>query len=185
METRYLYVDGVFKDPIASEEEEEKQERKGGNSVAAIDGDVPDDKSDVSALTNKTTMTQRGKHADKHCPLCDFKLVPGKNWSRHCKGFHDDTKVEGLKCGLDCHQCKSKYHFRASHCGKSASLVEKLPNNVVIFLITSFLGATKLLSQSMTKRANTGDTKRLLAKIVATKERLVTRRAVRALCVQR
>jgi hypothetical protein len=63
---------------------------------------------------------------------------------------------------------------------------EKFPNNVVIFLITSFFrGATKLLSQSMTKRASTGDTKRLLAKIVATKERLVTWRAVCALCVQR
>ena len=93
METRYLYVDGVFKDPIANEEEEE-EEKKGGNSVAAaIVEDIPDDKSDVSALTNRTTMTQRGKHVDKHCSFCDFKLIRGDHWARHCKSFHREMQV--------------------------------------------------------------------------------------------
>ena len=73
---------------IANEEEEEK---KGGKSAAAIDGEVPDDKSDVSALTTKTTKSKGGKTLDKHCPLCDFKLVRGDNWARHCKSFHKET----------------------------------------------------------------------------------------------
>jgi hypothetical protein len=87
METRYLYVDGVFKDPIASEEEEEKkQERKNGNSVAtAIAEDISDDKSDVSALTTKTNKTSR--HTNKHCFVCK-KNISGANWNKHVAKVH-------------------------------------------------------------------------------------------------
>ena len=80
METRYLYIDGVFKDPVADDEEE----------------DIDDGKSDVSALTNKTsksTKSKSGKALDKHCPLCNLKLIRGKNWSRHCKDLHKEAVV--------------------------------------------------------------------------------------------
>jgi hypothetical protein len=69
MSTRYLYIDGVFRDPLAKEEEE---------------------KSDVSRITSKTAG---GKALGKHCPLCDFKLILGAHWARHCKTFHKDTEV--------------------------------------------------------------------------------------------
>jgi hypothetical protein len=69
MSTRYLYIDGVFRDPLAKEEEE---------------------KSDVSRITSKTAG---GKALGRHCPLCDFKLILGANWARHCKTFHKDTEV--------------------------------------------------------------------------------------------
>jgi hypothetical protein len=108
METRYLYVDEVFKDPIASEEEEEKQKMKGGNSVAAIDVDVPDDKSDVSALTTKTSKSKSGKALDKHCSVCN-KTLSGANWNKHVGKVHKglepsfsvvkgDIKNEGKYC---------------------------------------------------------------------------------------
>jgi len=89
MKTRYLYIDGVFKDPNSHEEEKVPCVKKG-------DDILDDGKSDISALTTKTT---RGKHLDKHCPLCNFKLIPGKKWSRHHETFHKDTKVEAVKCG--------------------------------------------------------------------------------------
>ena len=58
-----------------------------------------DDKSDVSAKTTKTTKTNKtnkttgGKALDKHCPLCDLKLVTGAHWSRHCKVQHPGVEV--------------------------------------------------------------------------------------------
>ena len=64
METRYLYVGGVFKDPITFEEEKVPH---GGKSE-------DDEKSDMSRITTKTA---RGKTSNKHCPLCNFKLVLG------------------------------------------------------------------------------------------------------------
>jgi hypothetical protein len=93
METRYLYVDGVFKDPIASEEEEEKKQAKKSGNSSAVAEDFSDDKSNVSALTTKTNKTTSGKALDKHCPLCNLKLIRGKNWSRHCKDLHKEVVV--------------------------------------------------------------------------------------------
>ena len=63
---------------------------------------VSEDRSDTSALTTKT---QRGKHVDKHCPACDFELVRGKNWSRHCKTFHNRLIVQGVRCDDVCQKC--------------------------------------------------------------------------------
>ena len=67
MKTRYLYVDGVFEDPIVSEEEKIPH---GGKSEGVLD----DGKSGVSRTTQKTL---RGKTSNKHCPLCNLKLVLG------------------------------------------------------------------------------------------------------------
>ena len=110
LRSRYLYYENFYERPKRQEEEEEKQDKKGGNSAAAaIAEDIPDDKSDVSVLTVKTNKSS--KHVDKHCPACDFKIIPGRHWARHCKSFHDERQVQGLKCGLDCLRCKGKYNF--------------------------------------------------------------------------
>jgi hypothetical protein len=86
------------------------EEKKGGNSAAAaIAEDIPDDKSDVSVLTVKTNKSS--KHVDKHCPACDFKIIPGRHWARHCRSFHNERQVQGLKCGPDCLRCKGKHNF--------------------------------------------------------------------------
>ena len=144
METRYLYVDRVFKDPIASEEEEEKQERKSGNSVAAIDGDVSDNKSDVSAIATKTTTSKSGKALDKHCFICD-KTLSGANWNKHVVKVHKglepsffvvkgDIKNEGkyrfeLLSWCRCaHTWREKAHtWRSYLAGKSSYLAGKVP----------------------------------------------------------
>ncbi len=69
-----------------SQEEEKKEDRKGGNlAVTAIAGDIPDDKSDGSAITAKTNKTSR--HADKNCSVCK-KTISGKNWAIHVKKVH-------------------------------------------------------------------------------------------------
>ena len=58
-----------------------------------------DDKSEVSAKTTKTSKTNKtnkttgGKALDKHCHVCDLKLVTGTNWSRHCKTLHPGVEV--------------------------------------------------------------------------------------------
>ena len=67
-----------------------------------IDGDG---KSDVSRITTKTSG---GKALDKHCPLCDFKLVSGPNCSRHCNQLHKGIEVALIKCGVTCSHCKGK-----------------------------------------------------------------------------
>jgi len=56
METRYLYVGGVFEDPIAFEEEKVPCVRKSEDILDA-------GKSDISALTNKTNK----RHIKRHC----------------------------------------------------------------------------------------------------------------------
>jgi len=58
------------------------------NSAAAIDEDLSDDKSDASALTNKTTKSKSGKALDKHCLVCN-KKISGKNWAVHVKKVHN------------------------------------------------------------------------------------------------
>ena len=55
--------------------------------AAAIVEDIPDDKSDVSALTTKTTKSKGGKALDKHCSVCK-KTISGINWSTHIKKVH-------------------------------------------------------------------------------------------------
>ncbi len=57
-------------------------------NLVGIDEDFSDDKSDVSALTNKTSKSTRGKHADKHCLICK-KVISGKNWRVHVKKVHN------------------------------------------------------------------------------------------------
>ena len=52
--------------------------------------DTADDKSDISAFTTKTTKSKGGKALDKHCPVCDFKVISGSHWARHCKSFHKE-----------------------------------------------------------------------------------------------
>ena len=77
METRYLYVGGVFKDPIANEEDE----------------DIDDEKSCVSALKNKTsksTMSKSGKALNKLCLLCD-KKISGNNWAANVWTVHNNV----------------------------------------------------------------------------------------------
>ena len=64
------------------------EEKKGGNSAgAAIAEDIADDKSDVSAITTKTTKSKSGKALDKHCSVCK-KTISGINWSTHIKKVH-------------------------------------------------------------------------------------------------
>lgn len=103
--TRYLYTDGVFANPLTNGD---KEEEKGA-------GGFDDDKSSASRATDKTNKTGRGKALDKHCPLCDFKLVPGPHWARHCKNFHPSAKIEVVKCGLACTHCKGKYMTLIAH----------------------------------------------------------------------
>ena len=98
MKTRYLYVDGVFEDPIVSEEEKIPH---GGKSEGVLD----DGKSGVSRITQKTS---RGKTSNKHCSLCNFKLVPGPDCSRHCNRHHKGIEVALIKCDATCSHCKGK-----------------------------------------------------------------------------
>ena len=64
------------------------EEKKGGNSAgAAIAEDIADDKSDVSAITTKTTKSKSGKALDKHCSVCD-KTLSGANWNKHVVKVH-------------------------------------------------------------------------------------------------
>jgi hypothetical protein len=58
--------------------------KEGGSSVV-IDEDFTDDKSNVSALTNKS---RSGKALDKHCLVC-YKNISGKNWGIHVKKVHN------------------------------------------------------------------------------------------------
>jgi len=98
MKTRYLYIDGVFKDPNTHEEEKVLSVRKG-------DDILDDEKSEISALTTKTSG---GKALNKHCPLCDFKLLTGPNCSRHCNTLHKGIKVTLVKCEVSCPHCSGK-----------------------------------------------------------------------------
>ena len=62
MRTRYLYIDGIFKDPLANEEKKVPHNKK--TEVIFDDG-----KSYVSALSNKT----KAGNIKRHCAPCDFK----------------------------------------------------------------------------------------------------------------
>ena len=66
---------------------------------------LDDGKSGISSLADKKSG---GKPLDKHCPLCKFKFIPGANWSRHCKSFHEGTSVEAIKCCANCLHCNGK-----------------------------------------------------------------------------
>ena len=111
MSTRYLYIDGVFRDPNLNEEEKVPPSKREQKYCEKFD----DTKSDISALTTKTT---RGKHVNKHCFLCNFRLIPGKNWARHRDTFHKDVEVQGIKCDPNCSHCNGK-HFQILLGGKA------------------------------------------------------------------
>ena len=66
---------------------------------------LDDEKSGVSRITRKTI---RGKTSNKHCPLCNFKLVPGSDCSRHCNKHHKGIEVALIKCGATFFNCKGK-----------------------------------------------------------------------------
>lgn len=100
METRYLYVDGVFKDPIVSEEEEEKKQGKKSGGLMAIAEDFSDDKSDISVLTIKTNKTTGGKALDKHCSSCG-KRISGTNWIKHVKSVHKGSTPPFTLCSKE------------------------------------------------------------------------------------
>jgi hypothetical protein len=96
MSTRYLYIDGIFRDSLADEEEKVPYDKKAQKA---------DEKSEVSSITKKTNKTTGGKALDKHCPLCNFQLVPGPNCSRHCNTHHKGIEVNLIKCDANCSRC--------------------------------------------------------------------------------
>jgi hypothetical protein len=97
METKYLYTDGVFKDPLAKEEEkgpEKKREQK-------AKGKFDDGKSDISRFTNKTNSGALKRHCE-----CG-KLVT--NWWKHKKDFHGGLEAFFMNCVPDCSKCQGKF----------------------------------------------------------------------------
>ena len=68
--------------------------------------DPNDNKSDISALTIKTT---RGGNTWISTALCKFKLIPGKKWSRNHETFHKDVEAQTVKCSESCTHCDGKY----------------------------------------------------------------------------
>ena len=86
-------------------------------NVRKVEDVLDDEKSEASYFSMKTNKTIRGKAFDKHCPLCEFKLIRGDYWARHRKMVHKDVEVVGMKCNVGCLQCKSKYLilFKKSH----------------------------------------------------------------------
>jgi hypothetical protein len=124
MSTRYLYIDGGFRNPNSREEEKVPMNKRDQKHQDKFD----EGKSDVSAITTKTNKTTGGKALDKHCPLCDFKLVPGKKWSRHCGSFHKDVEIEPVRCDINCSRCQGKYYQAPHLVAKSSPLSgQKLP----------------------------------------------------------
>ena len=97
MSMRYLYIDGIFKDPLADEERKVPHNKKAE--------DIFDGKSEISAFTNKTNKTS-GRHFKRHCKPCDFKQIA--NWTDHKKKVHGGVEVLFEKCLSWCIRCKSK-----------------------------------------------------------------------------
>jgi hypothetical protein len=96
-----------MREQMALQQEQTKLLLAAALSVAKkADGPVDGDgKSNVSRITQKTI---RGKTSNKHCPLCNFKLVPGPDCSRHCNRRHKGIEVALIKCDATCSHCKSK-----------------------------------------------------------------------------
>ena len=86
-------------------------------NVRKVEDVLDDGKSEASYFSKKTNKTIGGKAFDKHCPLCEFKLIRGDYWSRHRKMVQKDVEVAGMKCSVGCLQYKSKYLilFKNSH----------------------------------------------------------------------
>jgi len=104
MTTRYLYIDGMFKDPLANEEQKvplRKREQK-------VQDKFDDGKSDVSAFTTKTNKTANGA-LRRHCKPCG-KLIT--NWTDHKKRLHSGNDVPYEKCVPNCPRCEGKCFFK-------------------------------------------------------------------------
>ena len=104
MTTRYLYIDGMFKDPLANEEQKvplRKREQK-------VQDKFDDGKSDVSAFTTKTNKTTNGA-LRRHCKPCG-KLIT--NWADHKKRLHSGNDVPYEKCVPNCPRCEGKCFFK-------------------------------------------------------------------------
>ena len=65
-----------------------------------------DEKSEASYVSKKTNKTTGGKTLDKHCSLCNFKLVPGPHCSRHYMTHKKGVEVTLIKHDVACSHCE-------------------------------------------------------------------------------